>query len=184
MIEKTMTIDTIFETFPDYSQKLAAVMQAKGLSCVGCGAATYETLEDGMKAHGMEKDIDAMVKKLNAVLEDKHDLSTITLTKKAADKFREFAAAEQVEMNAVRFALESGGCSGSTYSLDFSEKALENDRVYKSDHGIEIHVPKDHVEKLLGSEIDFMEGMHGSGFKINNPNVKRSCGCGNSQKFD
>jgi iron-sulfur cluster assembly accessory protein len=66
--------------------------------------------------------------------------------------------------------------------LDYSEKANSDDVVIVS-QGIEIHVNKNILPRLLGSEIDFIDGLKNSGFKISNPNVRSSCGCGNSHGY-
>ncbi len=82
----------------------------------------------------------------------------------------------------MRFADRAAGCSGFEYVLDYSEKALENDVTFHS-HGVDIHVNEGLVSRLLGSEIDFVDGLNGSGFKISNPNAKGTCGCGKSQSY-
>ena len=87
-ITKEMTIAEIFSTFPDKSQKLAQEITSAGLHCVGCGAATWETLEAGMLGHGFaEEEIDTLIGKLNSVLLEKTDPSTIQLTAAAAKKY-------------------------------------------------------------------------------------------------
>lgn len=82
----------------------------------------------------------------------------------------------------MRFAEEMAGCNGFEYVLDFSEKSEDDDKIFES-NGIEIHVKKPMVPRLLGSEIDYVEGLRGSGFKISNPNVRSSCGCGTSHNY-
>lgn len=182
-ISKEMTIEEIFSRFPSKSQKLAQEMTNKGLHCVGCGAATWETLEAGMLSHGFsEEDIEDMVDTLNAILEEKVDLSTISLTKRAADKYRHILSEEGKEGWGLRFGDRAAGCSGFEYVLDYSEKAEEEDQVFISQE-MEIHVHKNDVPRLIGSEIDYVDGLNGSGFKISNPNVKGSCGCGKSQSY-
>ncbi|MDX8431779.1 MAG: iron-sulfur cluster assembly accessory protein [Candidatus Algichlamydia australiensis] len=178
-----MTIAEIFENFPQKSQKLAQELTRHGLQCVGCSAATWETLEAGVLSHGKSlDDLQDLLTALNAILEGKLDDSTITMTEAAANKFRKVLAEENKEHWALRFGDKPGGCSGYEYVLDFSEKSLDTDQVFTS-HGIEIHVDKTMVERLLGCEIDYQEGLMGSGFKISNPNVKSSCSCGSSQNY-
>ena len=178
-----MTIDEIFSKFPHKSQQLASEMAQTGLNCVGCQASTWETLEAGMLGHGFaEEEIETLVERLNAILEKKNDLSTISLTPRAAKKFKEILQEEGKESYGLRFADRAAGCSGFEYILDYSEKAKGDDRVFTSE-GVEIHVNEKIVSRLLGSEIDFIDGLHGSGFKISNPNAKSSCGCGKSQSY-
>lgn len=182
-ITRDLTISDLFDRYPQKAQKLAQVLTNAGLQCVGCGAATYETLEVGMLGHGMsEEQIDQLVERLNEVLEEKADLSTITLTQSAAEKFKEIAAEDGKEGWALRFGDKPGGCSGFEYVLDFSEKLLETDELLHS-NGVDIHIDKAALERLLGCEIDFVDGLMGAGFKISNPNAKGSCGCGKSQAY-
>jgi len=82
----------------------------------------------------------------------------------------------------LRFADKAAGCSGFEYVLDYSEKATSEDEIFTS-HGVEVHVNKKIVSRLIGSQIDYVDGLNGSGFKISNPNAKGSCGCGKSQSY-
>jgi iron-sulfur cluster assembly protein len=182
-VSRDMTIEEIFSSFPHKSQRLAQEITNAGLHCVGCQAATWETLEAGMLGHGFsEEAIDDLVGKLNAVLEQEQDLSTISITKRAADKYRQILAEEGKDTWGLRFGDKAAGCSGFEYVLDYSEKANADDRVFVS-QGLEIHVNELIADRLLGSEIDYVDGLNGSGFKISNPNVKGSCGCGKSQSY-
>ena len=182
-ITKEMTIEEILSTFPQKSQKIAQEMANAGLNCVGCGAATWETLEAGMLSHGYaEDDIEKLLKKLNAVLTEKVDLSTISMTAKAVQKYQEILEDEGKAGWGLRFEDRAAGCSGFEYVLDYSEKAKADDTIFVSE-GLEIHVNNKFVDRLMGSVIDFVDGLNGSGFKISNPNVKGSCGCGKSQSY-
>lgn len=183
MITKDMTIDDIFETFPSKSQKLAQEMTNTGLHCVGCSAATWETLEQGAKGHGMEvEQIEALLQRLNAILEEKEDLSTVSLTPRAAKKFLSILEDDGKTGWGLRFGEKSSGCKGTTFSLDYSEKPSEQDTVIESE-GVQIHIDTGSLDRLMGSVIDYVDGLHGAGFKVSNPNVKSSCGCGNSHGY-
>lgn len=180
---KDMTIDEIFSTFPQKSQKIAQALQNAGLNCVGCHASTWETLEMGMLGHGKSLDeMEALINYLNAIVHEKIDSSTVTMTKSAADKYRQILKSENKEGYGLRFMLKAGGCSGFEYTLDYSEKAREEDTIFVS-QGIEIHIPESIADRLLGSEIDYIDGLQGAGFKISNPNVKSSCSCGTSHNY-
>jgi iron-sulfur cluster assembly protein len=182
-ISKEMTIEEIFARFPHKSQKLAQEMTNRGLHCVGCGAAVWETLEAGMLSHGFSlEDVEELVDRLNEILAEKMDISTITLTKRAADKYRQILKEEGKEGWGLRFGDRAAGCSGFEYVLDYSQKASNDDQIFLS-NGIEVHVNKADVSRLIGSEIDFVDGLNGSGFKISNPNTKGTCGCGKSQSY-
>lgn len=182
-IHRQMTIETILSMFPHKAQKLSQEITNAGLHCVGCQAATWETLEAGMYGHGMNDDqIEKLVDRLNTLLGEETDLSTITITPRAAKKYLEILAEEGKQGWGLRFAERMAGCNGFEYALDYSEKALPTDEVFVS-QGIEIHVDLGMVSRLLGSEIDYVDGLQGSGFKISNPNVRSSCGCGSSHGY-
>lgn len=182
-IHRDMTIEDIFKQFPHKSQKLAQEMTNSGLHCVGCSASTWETVEAGMMSHGMNGDeIDRLIGRLNAILAEKEDLSTISLTPKAAQKFLSILEEEGKTGWGLRFGEKAAGCSGFEFFLDFSEKAKPEDLVIES-QGIQIHVHNKSVNRLMGSVIDFVDGLHGAGFKVSNPNVKSACGCGSSHGY-
>jgi iron-sulfur cluster assembly accessory protein len=178
-----MTIEEILSLFPYKAQKLSQEITNAGLHCVGCHAATWETLEGGMKGHGMDQvAIDRLVGRLNALLNEKVDTSTVTITPRAAKKYLEILEEEGKQGYGIRFAERMAGCNGFEYSLDYSQKKTPNDVVVVS-QGIEIHMEQSLVSRLLGSEIDYVDGLQGSGFKISNPNVRSSCGCGSSHGY-
>lgn len=182
-ISRQMTIEEILGMFPYKAQRLSQEITNAGLHCVGCHAAVWETLEAGMYTHGKtEAQIDELVRRLNALLEEEVDLSNIQITPRAAAKFLEILSEEQKPGWGMRFSEEMAGCNGFEYVLDFSEKANADDKIFTS-HGIEIHVKNTMLARLLGSEIDYVEGLRGSGFKISNPNVRSSCGCGTSHNY-
>lgn len=182
-IHPQMTIEEILSLFPYKAQKLSQEITNAGLHCVGCQAATWETLEAGMMGHGMNREaIDRLVNRLNALLDEEVDVTTITMTQRAAKKFLEILEEEGKQGWGLRFAERMAGCSGFEYALDYSEKALPDDTTFES-MGIEIHVNNGMLKRLLGSEIDFFDGLQGSGFKITNLNVKSACGCGKSHGY-
>ena len=182
-ISRQMTIEEILGMFPYKAQRLSQEITNAGLHCVGCHAAVWETLEAGMYSHGKgEAQIEELVRRLNALLEEEIDLTSISITARGAAKFLEILSEEEKQGWGMRFAEEMAGCNGFEYVLDFSEKAEADDKIFES-HGIEIHVKKAMLPRLLGSEIDYVEGLRGSGFKISNPNVRSSCGCGSSHNY-
>jgi len=182
-ISREMTIDEILGKFPERSQRIAQELTNAGLHCVGCQAATWETLEVGMIGHGFdEKAIEALLKRLNSVIKEEIDSSTITLTETAAKKFKEILKTDKKEGWGLRFGDKPGGCGGFEYILDFAEKANKEDQIFHS-HGVDIYVNQKMLYRLMGCQIDYLEGLMGSGFKVTNPNVKGSCSCGNSQSY-
>lgn len=178
-----MTIEQILSAVPEKGQKIAHALTKAGLQCVGCGAATWETLEAGMYGHGFaEGDIDRLEQELNEIVNAPMETGTISMTKKAAQKFLSILEADNKAGWALRFGDKPGGCGGYEYILDFSKKADADDEVLES-HGVQIHVKKNALQRLMGSEIDYQDGLQGAGFKVSNPNVKSSCSCGSSQNY-
>jgi iron-sulfur cluster assembly protein len=105
--------------------------------------------------------------------------TAISLTDKAAGKIRELqSGASDDEEQALRVAVRGGGCSGFQYALAF-DKVKEDDHVFE-DRGVSVVVDKVSMQFVFGSEVDYVEGLQGAGFSVNNPNVVAACGCGSS----
>lgn len=79
----------------------------------------------------------------------------------------------------LRIAVRGGGCSGFEYALDFEEEARPNDWV-KEEEGLRLYIDAVSARYLEGTEIDYVLGNTGAGFKFNNPNAVGTCGCGSS----
>ncbi|MCB0508640.1 MAG: iron-sulfur cluster assembly accessory protein [Bacteroidetes bacterium] len=79
----------------------------------------------------------------------------------------------------VRVSVTSGGCSGLTYNMNFDNQQKPTDEVFE-DKGIKLVVDPKSILYLLGTELDFSEGLNGKGFYFNNPNASRTCSCGES----
>lgn len=103
----------------------------------------------------------------------------ITITVKAAEKIHEFMKEEVESSNYLRMYVQGGGCSGLSYGMGF-EKAPEEDDFIIEENGVKILIDSYSVEHLQGANVDYIESLMGSGFKINNPNVTKSCSCGSS----
>ena len=101
---------------------------------------------------------------------------SITLTKPAAQHVTTMTTAQQP---LVRVGVTAGGCSGYEYILDIIGETRFNDRIFTS-HGIRIVCDPRSYLYINGTQVDFDNSMMGGGFKFNNPNAKRSCGCGTS----
>ncbi len=103
----------------------------------------------------------------------------LSLTEKAAEKVKEIQAAESIEPSyGLRLRVVGGGCSGFAYDLYF-DQVTESDRVFDS-HGVKLVVDQMSLQYLAGTQVDYVEGLQGAGFKFGNPNVKSTCGCGSS----
>ncbi len=79
----------------------------------------------------------------------------------------------------VRVSVTSGGCSGLSYNMKFDNQPQTNDEFFE-DKGIKLVVDPKSILYLLGTELDFSEGLDGKGFYFNNPNASRTCSCGES----
>ena len=103
----------------------------------------------------------------------------ITVTPKAAEKIQEFMAEETEKPEYLRVYVQGGGCSGLSYGMGF-EKVPEEDDLVMEENGVKLLVDSYSVDHLKGANVDYIESLMGSGFKINNPNVVKSCSCGHS----
>lgn len=79
----------------------------------------------------------------------------------------------------LRVSVVGGGCSGYQYNLDFDKEARMGDITLEFD-GVKIFIDSISAGYLRGTTVDHVSGLHGTGFKFNNPNAKRTCGCGSS----
>jgi len=104
----------------------------------------------------------------------------ITITDKAKEQLLQLMADQKVEPGSyVRVGVNSGGCSGLSYELDFDKNITDQDKVIE-DKGLKIAVDRKSVLYLAGTELDFSDGLNGKGFNFINPNASRTCGCGES----
>ena len=103
----------------------------------------------------------------------------ITVTENAAKKVKEYFKELGKPNAALRVKIEGGGCSGFQYDLGPDDNKNADDLVYES-NGVVIYIDPQSDTFLNGSQLDFVDSLHESGFKVNNPNSKSSCGCGQS----
>ncbi|MFV8819766.1 iron-sulfur cluster insertion protein ErpA [Haliea sp. E17] len=105
--------------------------------------------------------------------------SSINLTANAVRKVRQLVTEEENESLKLRVYITGGGCSGFQYGFSFEEEAAEDDAVIENG-GVTMLVDPMSYQYLVGSEVDYTEGLEGSRFVINNPNATTTCGCGAS----
>lgn len=103
----------------------------------------------------------------------------ITVTDKAVNKVKELLAAESKEGHGLRLAVMGGGCSGQKYGLSFEDTPGLEDRVWEFG-GLKVYIDAASLEYLEGVSVDYVDGLNGAGFKIDNPNATKSCRCGDS----
>jgi iron-sulfur cluster assembly protein len=102
----------------------------------------------------------------------------IQLTEAAARHVQKFLASRGKGVG-IRLAVRTSGCSGMAYVLEFADSVDENDLVFE-DQGIKVVTDAKSLAYLEGTQLDFVKEGLNEGFKFNNPNVKNTCGCGES----
>ncbi|MFM8913440.1 MAG: HesB/IscA family protein [Flammeovirgaceae bacterium] len=104
----------------------------------------------------------------------------ISVTEKAKERIINLRQEESRGDNEnIRVSVRGGGCSGLMYDLGFDAEIKPADQVFE-DKGIKILVDKKSLLYLLGTTLDFSDGLNGKGFQFINPNASRTCGCGES----
>jgi iron-sulfur cluster assembly accessory protein len=103
----------------------------------------------------------------------------VTLTDKAAVEIKSLFERQGIENAALRVFVSGGGCSGLQYGMAIADEVEEGD-VEFDQHGVRILVDAYSMNYINGASVDYVEDVMGGGFKIDNPNAARSCGCGSS----
>ena len=105
----------------------------------------------------------------------------IQVSDKAVQEIKKIQARDETATGSrLRVMVVGGGCSGMSYKLGFDKEPIgANDKVFEKD-GIEVVIDSKSFLYLTGTELDFTDGLTGTGFVFNNPNAKRTCGCGSS----
>jgi iron-sulfur cluster assembly accessory protein len=104
--------------------------------------------------------------------------ATIEISDNAVKKINTLVAQQQKDGQGLRVKVVGGGCSGLSYKMDLDVQR-DGDRVFERDTA-KVLVDRKSFIYLRGTELDYADGLMDSGFKLQNPNVKRSCGCGSS----
>jgi iron-sulfur cluster assembly protein len=106
--------------------------------------------------------------------------SEITLSDRAAEELQSLITENNKDNAFLRVWVQGGGCSGLSYGMALDEQLdAEDDRVF-TDHNVRIVVDALSLKYMTGSVVDYVDDVLGGGFKIENPNAVRSCGCGSS----
>ena len=103
----------------------------------------------------------------------------INISNTAKDRLLFLLGKEGANNQFVRVGVESGGCSGLSYKLDFDKTKKDDDELIE-DNGIKLLVNKKSYLYLVGTTLEFSDGLNGKGFVFNNPNANRTCRCGES----
>ena len=104
--------------------------------------------------------------------------ATIEISENAAKKIQTLVTQQEKEGLGLRVKVVGGGCSGLSYKMDL-DLPRDGDRIFERD-SVKVLVDRKSFIYLRGTELDYADGLMESGFKLQNPNVKRSCGCGSS----
>lgn len=103
----------------------------------------------------------------------------LTITPKAIETVKKAIAEEGLGNHGLRIAVNGGGCSGLQYALDFADKERMGDSIFEVE-GLKVFIDMASLQYLTGTTIDYVSGLNGNGFKFDNPNATRTCGCGHS----
>jgi iron-sulfur cluster assembly accessory protein len=103
----------------------------------------------------------------------------ITLTPMAADKLGQILQEKNLTDHGLRVFVAGGGCSGLQYGMAFESASRDMDTIIDQ-HGLKVYVDPVSLEYLYGASIDYVDGLMGAGFRIDNPNAVAACGCGSS----
>lgn len=198
-ITKDMPISYILEVVPNAVELL---MEAQ-LNCIGCSANTMETLEQGVKGHGLsETDLEMLLTDINTLyaqelsapqkeisqkVEIEEDMeygklyaiAGLSFTQAAYNKLHELAKGKK----GFRIETKAGGCSGFKNIYDYTDSPEEGDQTYSLSNDLALYINNFTAEKLNGTIIDYSSGLHDAGLKFINPNVEKSCHCGVSFNF-
>lgn len=200
-ITKHWPIHKIIELIPGSVE----LMMEIGLHCFSCSARMDERLNDGMQSHGFtDEDTNELVDKLNELLAQERtkkrntptDQDSICQKIEEANKtyyriagllFTEFAYNTLHEMlenfKGLQIRLDAGGCSGYSYTYDFTNQPQTDESTYPMSDKLSIYMNDFTFDKLCGTVVDFKIGIKDAGLKFSNPNTKDSCHCGTSVGF-
>jgi iron-sulfur cluster assembly accessory protein len=110
---------------------------------------------------------------------DLASLPDVKLTPKALEMVRKMQSKEGLDAShGLRIGVVGGGCSGFQYQLNF-DSAKQGDRIAQIE-GIKVFIDEISLPYIAGTTLDFVEGLHGAGFRFDNPRASRTCGCGSS----
>ncbi len=103
----------------------------------------------------------------------------ITVTDSAAGKIRDLMTKENKPEAGLRMRVVGGGCAGLQYQMGFDPAPTPKDKTFDV-NGVRVFIDGKSLIYLTGVRLDYVDGLYGAGFKIENPNAASTCGCGKS----
>lgn len=113
------------------------------------------------------------------MLNEQLETELVNVTPAAAGAVQELMTKRNLTGYGLRIFISGGGCSGFQYGLALEDNVRENDMAYEV-NGVKIVIDEVSINYLRGAQIDYVDELMGSGFKITNPNAQSTCGCGQS----
>ena len=104
-------------------------------------------------------------------------MNALSITESAANRVAELIASDGNDSTMLRITVSAGGCSGFSYGFDLDDKKTDEDQIFEG-HGVKVIIDDMSLDILGDSEVDFVDDLIGSAFKLNIPNATSSCGCG------
>ena len=145
-------------------------------ACYGC----HKVAAQSTSRRPWERSVAGATIPCMTTIEQPNETALVNLTESAATKIKLLMGQEpEGEAEVLRLAIQGGGCSGFQYGLGFDRGSQEGD-IELLQHGVTIVVDPFSAPYLRGAQVDFVDGIQESGFKIDNPNASSSCGCGHS----
>jgi len=107
------------------------------------------------------------------------EASSVVLTEAAASRVQHLIDQEENPNLMLRLAVSGGGCSGFSYGFELDETTTDDDQIFEF-HGVKLVLDAMSLDLLSGSEVDYVEDLLASSFRVNNPRATSTCGCGTS----
>ena len=180
MVTKDTTIGQVVKDFPS----VVDILTDNGVHCVGCHASYWETIEEGLKGHGLsDAEVKRVVDKMNSVVVNRGvvapDASSLRLSDAALKKIKSLTSSDTNKGKGFRVNVDKGGCSGFMYNFKLEKSAVKGEKTIEQE-GVKVFVNEETLSMLKGSIIDYVDTLQGAGFKVKNPNATHPCGCGES----
>lgn len=181
-LQAFVTRDTLIGDMVKKYPAISEVVAKYGIHCVGCHVSKFEAFGQGLAAHGYSSEkIDAIVDEVNMFIASRNLAKTelISVSEFAAKKIKQYAEKQGLTNFYLRASVKKGGCAGNTSTLDFTTEKKDDDMIIQA-HDVKLLVDPASKPFLDGAILEFVESLNETGFKLHNPNAKKSCACGTS----